>query len=151
MTPEQFNAYAKAYVHALETLSYSALDEFFDLTTTDIEFRDPFNHTRGQAAMRMVFIDMFEKLDDVSFEVHGHAGDLSERLLYIHWTFRAQNKWTGQMSFQGMSRVKMSDEGLIASHLDYWDAGEELYGRIPVLGTLIRRIRARLRVPEGQI
>ena len=49
MTPEQFNAYAKAYVHALETLSYSALDEFFDLTTTDIEFRDPFNHTRGRS------------------------------------------------------------------------------------------------------
>ena len=151
MTPTEFDDISNIYVNALQKLSHAHLEDFFELTSAHIEFRDPFNHTRGQSAMRMIFNDMFDKLENVSFDVHSHAGDVTERLLYMHWTFSARNKWTGQMSFQGMSRVHVSEDGLVDSHLDYWDAGEEMYERIPVLGTIIRRIKARLRVPNAQI
>jgi hypothetical protein len=33
----------------------------------------------------------------------------------------------------------------VADHRDYWDAAEELYEKLPVLGALMRLLKRRLR------
>ena len=35
-------------------------------------------------------------------------------------------------------------EGRVTSHRDYWDAAEELYMTLPVIGWLMRRLRGAL-------
>jgi hypothetical protein len=37
----------------------------------------------------------------------------------------------------------------VVDHRDYWDAAEELYETLPLLGTLLRALRSRLRAPQG--
>jgi steroid delta-isomerase len=37
----------------------------------------------------------------------------------------------------------LNDDGRIAQHRDYWDAAEELYEKLPVIGGLMRWMRRR--------
>jgi hypothetical protein len=39
--------------------------------------------------------------------------------------------------------MELSSEGLIAFHRDYWDAAEELYEKLPAVGSLMRWLKRR--------
>jgi hypothetical protein len=41
--------------------------------------------------------------------------------------------------------MTFNEELLITEHRDYWDAAEELYEKIPVLGALMRWLKKRAR------
>ena len=45
------------------------------------------------------------------------------------------------MLINGGSLLRISSDGLVNYHRDYWDAAEELYEKIPVLGWFLRRIK----------
>jgi len=34
--------------------------------------------------------------------------------------------------------------GKVVEHIDYWDAAEQVYERLPLLGPILRRVRQRL-------
>ena len=44
---------------------------------------------------------------------------------------------------RGGSHLQLSANGRIALHRDYWDAAEELYEKLPVLGVLMRWLKRR--------
>jgi hypothetical protein len=44
----------------------------------------------------------------------------------------------------GMSHIRFNSAGQVVLHQDYWDSGSNLFEHIPVVGWLIRRIKARL-------
>ena len=44
------------------------------------------------------------------------------------------------------SHLRFAADGRIAYHRDYWDAAEEVYEKVPLLGGLLRRIKRRLQV-----
>ena len=46
----------------------------------------------------------------------------------------------------GSSHLRFAHDGRVAYHRDYWDAAEELYETLPLLGSLLRWIKRRLRV-----
>jgi hypothetical protein len=56
------------------------------------------------------------------------------------WEFRYGK---GQC-IRGASHLRFADDGRIAYHRDYWDAAEELYMKLPLLGGLMRWLRKRL-------
>jgi hypothetical protein len=41
--------------------------------------------------------------------------------------------------------MTFNEQSLIVEHRDYWDAAEELYEKIPVLGALMRWLKKRAR------
>jgi len=41
----------------------------------------------------------------------------------------------------GLSRVVFNDRGLVSEHVDYWDASEQFYMKLPVIGSILRFIR----------
>jgi steroid Delta-isomerase len=43
----------------------------------------------------------------------------------------------------GASQLRFAPDGRIAYHRDYWDAAEELYAKLPVIGTLMRFLQRR--------
>ena len=45
---------------------------------------------------------------------------------------------------RGGSHLVFAADGRIEAHRDYWDAAEELYEKLPVLGTLLRWLRGRM-------
>lgn len=151
MTVSKFQTATANYVEAVQGLKTENLNSFFALTSDQVEFLDPFNHTRGKAPMRKIFEEMFVKLENVSFHVNSHVSDEGTGYLYLHWTFCADNRWTSKVEFDGMSRVHINQDGLVDAHLDYWDAASQVYEKVPVIGASLRALKSSLRVKEGQI
>jgi steroid delta-isomerase len=43
----------------------------------------------------------------------------------------------------GATHLRFAPDGRIALHRDYWDAAEELYEKLPLVGALMRWLRSR--------
>lgn len=137
------------YCELYQRLTVADLARFDQHFTVDARFKDPFNDVRGVAEVRAVFARMFERCVDVRFEVHEALRDGDVALL--HWTMRlrpAPSRPGGapgaEWTFRGMSRVVFAADGRVAEHVDHWDAGSQLYAKLPLLGPLIRWLQRKL-------
>jgi steroid delta-isomerase len=45
---------------------------------------------------------------------------------------------------RGATHLRFNGRGKVVYHRDYWDAAEELYAKLPLLGALMRWLRRRL-------
>jgi steroid Delta-isomerase len=45
-----------------------------------------------------------------------------------------------------VSEVRVDAAGRVTEHVDHFDAGSQLYARLPVVGPLVRLVRRRLQV-----
>lgn len=132
---------AHRYRAYLETLTPDTLGRLSDYVTEDVRFKDPFNDVRGPGAMAAVFAHMFDALGQVRFIVHHMAEDGDTCLM--NWTFQARLRGR-DWAFDGMSAVRFAPDGRVAEHVDHWDAAGAFYARLPVIGWLLERIRARI-------
>jgi steroid Delta-isomerase len=110
----------------------------------DAWFKDPFNEVRGLAGVQRVFAHMFEALDQPRFCVTTRIVQGAE--CFLAWEFRfglRRGRADRQLLVRGGSHLKLADDGRIAWHRDYWDAAEELYEQLPVLGSLMRWLKRR--------
>ena len=48
-----------------------------------------------------------------------------------------------EQTIEGSSYLQLNAQGLITLHRDYWDAAQELYEKLPVLGSLMRWLKRR--------
>ena len=129
------------YRRFLETLSPETLDGLSEQVTDDVRFKDPFNDIRGREAYERALRHMYDTLGEVRFTI-GHALSDGNTCL-MQWRFESQLRgrpWT----MEGASRVRFAEDGRVAEHIDYWDAAENVYERLPVIGWLLSRVRARL-------
>jgi len=118
-----------------ETLGPQTLEHIGELYAQDARFKDPFNEVTGCAAIRRVFEHMFETTETPHFRI---ASRLSgEREAFVTWTFafRAARR---RFEIRGATHLVFDARGMVVVHRDYWDAAEELYAKLPVLGALVR-------------
>lgn len=108
-------------------------------------FRDPFNEVAGTAAIARVYGKMFEHLDDVRFTVLETIVDSGGAMLTWDMTYRVK-AWRPQETqrIHGATHLKFAADGRIAYHRDYWDAANELYAKLPLIGPVMRYLRKRL-------
>lgn len=111
------------------------LDRFF---TSNAHFKDPFNEVRGLDKIHQVFEHMFTTLGNPRF--HVDEALLTGDIAYIKWQFNAQLK-SKTITLVGVSRVVFDQQGLVSEHIDYWDASEQFYMKLPIVGTLLRFIQ----------
>ena len=65
---------------------------------------------------------------------------------FLVWDFRFRFRRFDTQSWQtvrGGTHLVFNDEGLVTLHRDYWDAAEELYEKLPVVGGLMRWLKRR--------
>lgn len=140
--PPDNNA-ADAYIRFYETLSPATLPQLETVVTADIRFKDPFNDVRGIAAYRTVLAKMFDSVPDVRFKVlrHGPVNDV----YVLRWTCDGTIKAMGKQPWHvdGMSELRFGADGKVSEHIDYWDAAQQFYERLPVIGGVLRFIRRR--------
>ena len=92
-------------------------------------------------AFSIVLEHMFKTVQGLKFEVHNIIGE--DRLWVLKWTFTGTIKPIGEVKIVGLTEVALNEEAQVIRHIDYWDSGEEVYSKVPVLGALIRLIRSR--------
>ena len=110
----------------------------------DARFKDPFNEVRGVQPIQHIFARMFEALDQPRFVVTGRVVQGQQCFLTWDFLFAFKNFHRGEpQTVRGASHLVLDTQGLIVLHRDYWDAAEELYEKLPVLGTLMRWLRRR--------
>ncbi len=65
----------------------------------------------------------------------------SEQLWVVKWHFCGRLPLIGLLDFTGFCEVAQERAtGRILRHDDYWDSGVHIYARLPLLGSLVRRI-----------
>jgi ketosteroid isomerase-like protein len=134
----------QAIVARFEDLAPADLARLAELYTEDARFKDPFNAVQGLAGIRGVFQHMFDALQAPRFVVRDVIvqGDQC----FLTWDFRFVMPRLGgqEQCIHGGSHLVLAADGRIAVHRDYWDAAEELYEKLPLLGTLMRWLKRRV-------
>ncbi|MBN2865631.1 MAG: nuclear transport factor 2 family protein [Thiotrichales bacterium] len=142
----QWQSRLEDYAQAFENLSHDNLAaQLTPLFAQNARFKDPFNDVTGLPAIIAIFEHLFQTLDAPQFNIIHTA--LKGEVGYIHWAF--QFRFKGELdvkSFEGLSQVQFTAQGLVQAHIDYWDSGEVVYAKVPVLGWLVRWIAQKLSV-----
>ncbi len=116
------------------------LGEFY---ADDARFKDPFNEVQGVAAIRAVFEHMYRALDEPRFVVHDTVAQGEQCFLTWDFLFRFRRFRDELQTVRGGSHLRFAADGRIAMHRDYWDAAEELYEKLPLVGSLMRWLKRR--------
>jgi hypothetical protein len=125
-----------------------ALAGLAQVYTEGARFRDPFNQLAGLPAIRQLFEHMFATLTAPRFVVLEAVtqGDTA----FLTWDFHFQpGPNRPAMCIHGATRLRFAPDGRVDEHRDYWDAAEELYAKLPLLGALMRWLQRRLATPEA--
>ena len=130
--------------HWFESLTPDSLARLGEFYTADARFKDPFNEVQGIPAIQRVFEHMFESLNEPRFVVTGRLVDGAQCFLVWEFRFRFQRfDTTAEQVVRGGSHLRLAPDGRVSDHRDYWDAAEELYEKLPVVGGLMRWLKKR--------
>lgn len=133
------NRLVDAYV-ALRPASVAQLGTCY---APDARFRDPFNDVTGVPAIERVFAHMFTQVESPRFEVSARflSGDQAMLLWTLH--FRSARLGPGEHAIRGASHLRFDGAGRVVWHEDHWDPAAQLYGRLPLVGPLLRWLARR--------
>lgn len=127
-----------------ESLAPATLARLGEFYTADARFKDPFNEVQGIPAITRVFEHMFESLNEPRFVVTGRLVDGAQCFLVWEFRFRFRRFDTvTEQVVRGGSHLRLAPDGRVSEHRDYWDAAEELYEKLPVVGGLMRWLKRR--------
>ncbi len=107
----------------------------------DAYFKDPFNELRGVEGVRRVFVHMFEQVREPKFRVTGRWQSGEGAMLLWDFTFRMKRGSDALRTIRGATHLRFDTDGRVSWHRDYWDAAEELYEKLPLLGALMRVLK----------
>ncbi len=127
------------YFEKLTPDSVAQLPNIYDVQA---RFKDPFNEVQGLAEIERIFRHMYVALDGPHFVITGQLVDGAQA--FLTWEFRFRFKRFDTQTLQvvrGGSHLLFNDQGLVALHRDYWDAAEELYEKLPLLGGVMRWLK----------
>jgi hypothetical protein len=127
-----------------ETLSPQSVAQLHTIYDAQARFKDPFNEVQGLPEIERIFQHMYVALDQPHFVVTGQVVDGAQA--FLTWEFRFRFKRFDTITLQavrGASHVVFNEQGLVTMHRDYWDAAEELYEKLPVLGGVMRWLKKR--------
>ncbi len=140
LTTDPRTAAVVDYYHTLSRASLAQLDRIY---ADDVAFKDPFNQTRGLAPIRRIFEEMFDGLNNPKFTILNTLTEGDQAMLVWDFTFNKKGL-PSPMRIHGSSHLRYDEQGKIIWHRDYWDAAEELYSKLPVIGALMRWLQRRL-------
>jgi steroid Delta-isomerase len=132
-------------VNYFENLSPQSVDQLASIYAPNVRFKDPFNEVNGIAAIQGIFAHMLVALTKPRFVITKQI--LQGEDCFLTWEFRFTFK-TYQPGIEqvilGATHVVFSPNGLVCLHRDYWDAAQELYEKLPLVGALMRWLKKRV-------
>ncbi|KOC92847.1 nuclear transport factor 2 family protein [Winslowiella iniecta] len=122
-----------------------SLSQLATLYHQDILLVDPVGQHHGRDAVTGYFAALLKNLRYCRFDItHQHAFDEAALLLWrMDYAHPALQKGAPQ-SLEGSSYLTFRDSRVIFQR-DYYDLGEMLYEKVPVLGSAIRALKRRLK------
>jgi len=137
------DARVQRIVERFENLAEADLARLSEVYTPDARFKDPFNAVQGVPAIEGIFRHMFVALEAPRFVIRDVVVQGDQCFLTWDFLFRMRRYAREEQRIHGGSHLRLAADGRIEWHRDYWDAAEELYEKLPVVGALMRWLKAR--------
>ena len=129
-------------VRFYEAIDPATLDEqLASVYAPGAHFKDPFNEVQGHAPIARIFSHMFHQVDDPSFHVVTGIQQGDDAFLTWEFRFRMKRYRTDPQCVRGATHIVFDKRGLVKLHRDYWDAAEELYEKLPLLGAFMKMLK----------
>ena len=135
----------QSLVTFFERLQPDDLPRLHALYAPEARFKDPFNEVQGVAAIERIFVHMFKNLHEPHFIVTERITQGHQCFLVWEFRFRLKRFDTTQwQTVRGGTHLVFNDAGQVQLHRDYWDAAEELYEKLPLVGRLMHWLKRRV-------
>ena len=128
-------------VRFFETLTPKQSQDLSAVYTEDAYFKDPFNEVRGLPAVTQIFQHMFVQVEKPRFKITSTVLQGDTAFLCWHFYFYMKKFNPEEQCIRGTTHIRFAADGRVMMHRDYWDAAEELYEKLPVLGSLMRWLK----------
>lgn len=128
-------------IRFFEQIDLSTVSQLGQIYTPDAFFKDPFNEVQGIDAITRIFRHMFDQVDSPRFVVTNSVVQGDQAFLTWDFLFRMKRFSSGEQCIRGATHVRFAEDGRVSFHRDYWDAAEELYEKLPLLGSLMRTLK----------
>jgi len=137
-----YQAALERLVHFFETLTVESAQTLLPhIYAADASFKDPFNEVRGLAAITPLFTHMFVQVENPRFVITTHILQGNQAFITWDFLFHMKRYARDEQSIRGATQLRFNDAGLVEMHRDFWDAAEELYEKLPVIGSLMRVLK----------
>lgn len=96
-------------------------DQTYSIYAKDVFFKDPLNQFHGIERYKQMISFINGWFGEPKLDLHkiSLSGDTIETRWTLSWT--TPLPWKPRISIPGWSELKLNAEGLITSHIDYWD------------------------------
>ena len=128
-------------IRFFEQIDPSNVSQLSQVYTPDAFFKDPFNEVRGIDAITHIFRHMFDQVDSPRFIITNSVIQGEQAFLTWDFLFRMKRFSAEEHCISGATHVRFAADGRVNFHRDYWDAAEELYEKLPLLGSLMRALK----------
>jgi hypothetical protein len=88
-----------------------------------------------------IFDHMFDQLDQPRFVVTTHVSQGDQAFLTWDFLFKMKRYKRDEQCIRGASHLRFTVDGRVCYHRDYWDAAEELYEKLPLIGSMMRGLK----------
>ncbi|PPR79673.1 MAG: hypothetical protein CFH01_00257 [Alphaproteobacteria bacterium MarineAlpha2_Bin1] len=133
-------SYAKIYGEFFENITEDKIESLNILCAKDMFFRDPFNSFTGLDKFKKVFQHMYKQASNPKFFISDIC--TINNTAYMKWNF-SSGKF---VEIEGISEIKFNEDGLVTSHVDYWDSASQIFAKIPIIKYLIRYLIKKLSI-----
>ncbi len=131
-------------IELFETLRENDVTRLAESYAPGARFKDPFNEIAGVAQIQHVFAHMFVALDAPRFVITEALAQGNQAFLSWDFHFRMKRFSGAPQVIRGSTHLRFAPDGRIVMHRDYWDAAEELYEKLPLIGALMRWLKRRV-------
>jgi steroid Delta-isomerase len=128
-----------------QSLTEASLPTLRELYAANAYFKDPFNEVNDIAAIEKIFAHMFVASHEPRFVVLSRVEHDDEAFLTWEFKFRIRRyKPDVEQTIRGASHLRFDNANRVVFHRDYWDAAEEFYEKLPLIGSVIRFVKRRV-------
>lgn len=129
-------------VQFFETLSVESARQRLDqIYAADAYFKDPFSEVCGLPAITPIFIHMFSQVENPRFVVTNTVLQGDDAFMTWNFLFHMRRYYSDEQCIRGATHLRFNPDGRVNTHRDYWDAAEELYEKLPLVGGLMRVLK----------
>ncbi|MEJ2513982.1 MAG: nuclear transport factor 2 family protein [Gammaproteobacteria bacterium] len=138
------SAVVRRFQQLFRELGSDNLERLAGVYADEIVFEDPLHRVEGLASLTDYFARMYDGVEAIDFDFHDVLENEGQAMLT--WTMRMTHKRLRpgeELALPGASHIRYRSDR-VTWHRDYFDVGAMIYERLPVLGALVRAVRARV-------
>ncbi|MCG9729887.1 nuclear transport factor 2 family protein [Shewanella sp. Isolate13] len=138
----QEKALVDSFINLYQELNKDNLHLLGQVYSDDIEFSDPLHHVSGLLALTNYFANLYQNVASIDFDIHQvihqqGAATLKWTMVFSHSKLNAGE----DITVEGVSILGLDSK--IYQHQDFFDLGTMLYEHIPLLGGLVKLVKAK--------